>query len=107
MTWKQSRRLVEALWACPAGSIPVVSGGFAETKAAYRLLDNPALDWREIVKVHTQRTVERMQGHEVALRITAELDFSSQSGIAGLGRLRDEAQHGLYGHPTLVVTPQG
>ncbi|WP_374727164.1 transposase DNA-binding-containing protein, partial [Candidatus Competibacter denitrificans] len=49
-------RLVDALSAHPSGSIPVVSGGFAQTKAAYRLLENPALDWREILEVHTQRT---------------------------------------------------
>jgi hypothetical protein len=102
-------RLVEALSAHPSGSIPVASGGWAETKAAYRLLENPALEWREILEVHTQRTVERMAGQAVALCIqdTTELDFTSQPGIAGLGRLSYDAQHGLYVHPTLVVTPQG
>ena len=99
-------RLVKALSAQPTGSIPVASGGYAETKAAYRLLDNPALEWREILEAHTQRTAERMQGHEVALCIqdTTELDFTSQPGIAGLGRLSYEARHGLYVHPTLVVS---
>ena len=38
---------------------------------------------------------------------TTELDFTSQPGIAGLGRLSYEAQHGLYVHPTLAVTPAG
>ncbi|MEI2774248.1 MAG: IS4 family transposase [Candidatus Competibacter sp.] len=106
---KRLIRLVEDLSACPTDSIPVASGGWAETKAAYRLLDNPALEWREILEAHTQRTAERMQGHEMALCIqdTTELDFTSQPGIAGLGRLSYEAQHGLYVHPTLVVTPQG
>lgn len=109
---RRTRRLiglVPDLSARPTGSIPVASGGWAETKAAYRLLDNPALDWREILEVHTQRTAERMQGQPVVLCIqdTTELDFTSQPGIAGLGRLSYEAQHGLYVHPTLVVTPQG
>ena len=31
---KRLIRLGEALWAHPTGSIPVASGGFAETKAA-------------------------------------------------------------------------
>ena len=59
--------------------------------------------------VHTQRTGERMQGQPVVLCIqdTTELDFTSQPGIAGLGRLSYEAQHGLYAHTTLVVTPAG
>lgn len=64
---KRLIRLVGDLWAHPTKSIPVASGGFAQTKAAYRLLDNPALDWREMLEVHTQRTVERMQGHPVLI----------------------------------------
>jgi hypothetical protein len=102
-------KLVDDLSAQPTGSIPLASGGWAETKAAYRLLDNDALDWREILEVHTQRTAERMQGQPIALCIqdTTELDFTSQPGIAGLGRLSYEAQHGLYVHPSLVVTPEG
>jgi hypothetical protein len=102
-------KLVEDLSARPTGSIPVASGGWAETKAAYRLLDNDALDWREVLEVHTRRTGERLQGHPVVLCIqdTTELDFTSQPGIVGLGRLTYEAQHGLYVHPTLVVTPAG
>jgi hypothetical protein len=35
------------------------------------------------------------------------LDFTAQPGIAGLGRLSYEAQHGMYVHPTLAVTPAG
>ncbi len=102
-------KLVDDLSAQPTGSIPLACGGWAETKAAYRLLNNPALEWREILEVHTERTVERMQGQAVLLCIqdTTELDFTSQPGIAGLGRLSYEAQHGLYVHPTLVVTPAG
>ena len=102
-------KLVDDLSAQPTGSIPLACGGWPETKAAYRLLDNPAVEWREILEVHTQRTVERMQGQPVVLCIqdTTELDFTSQPGIAGLGRLSYEAQHGLYMHPTLAVTPAG
>lgn len=102
-------KLVEDLSARPTGSIPVASGGWAETKAAYRLLDNPALEWCEMLEVHTARTVERLKGEEVVLCIqdTTELDFTTQPGIAGLGRLSDDAQHGMYVHPTLMVTPQG
>jgi hypothetical protein len=102
-------KLVDDLSAQPTGSIPLACGGWAETKAAYRLLDNPAVEWREILEVHTTRTVERMAGQPVVLCIqdTTELDFTTQPGIAGLGRLSYEAQHGLYAHPTLVVTPAG
>ena len=99
-------KLVDDLSARPTGSIrrPAGLGG---DKAAYRLLDNPAVEWREILEVHTTRTVARMAGQPVVLCLqdTTELDFTTQPGIAGLGRLSYEAQHGLYGHPTLAVTP--
>jgi hypothetical protein len=102
-------KLVDDLSAQPTGSIPLACGGWPETKAAYRLLDNPAVEWREILEVHTTRTVERLAGQPVVLCLqdTTELDFTSQPGIAGLGRLSYEAQHGLYAHPTLAVTPTG
>jgi hypothetical protein len=102
-------KLVDDLSAQPTGSIPLACGGWPETKAAYRLLDNPAVEWREILEVHTTRTVERLAGQPVVLCLqdTTELDFTSQPGIAGLGRLSYETQHGLYAHPTLAVTPTG
>ncbi len=55
-------KLVDDLSAQPTGSIPLACGGWPETKAAYRLLDNPAVEWREILEVHTARTVARMAG---------------------------------------------
>ena len=72
-------KLVDDLSAQPTGSIPLTCGGWAETKAAYRLLDNPAVDWREILDVHTQQTVVRMHDQPVVLGIqdTTELDFTS------------------------------
>jgi hypothetical protein len=60
-------------------------------------LDNDALDGREMLEVPTGRTAERRQGGPFVgcIQDTTELDFTSQPGIAGLGRLSDEAQHGL------------
>ena len=106
---RQLIKLVKNLSARPMGRIPVASGGWAETKAAYRLLDTEALDWREMLEVYTERTRERLQDQPVALCLqdTTELDFTTQPGMAGLGRLSDEAQHGLYVHPTWVVTLEG
>jgi len=84
-------------------------GGWAETNAAYRLLDNPALEWRDRLEVHTRRTGERLQGPPLVLGLqdTTEADFTRQPGLAGLGRRSDEAHQGLDGHPPRVVTPDG
>jgi len=106
---KRLIKLVDDLSAQPALSIPQACGGWPESKAAYRLLGNPALEWRTLLDVHTDCTIERAQEQPVVLCLqdTTELDFTSQPGIAGLGRLSYEAQHGMYLHPTLAVTPEG
>jgi catechol 2,3-dioxygenase-like lactoylglutathione lyase family enzyme len=92
----------------PRASIPNASEGWPETKAAYRLLSNKAVDAIEILTCHAGKSEQRAQAHPVVLCLqdTTELDFTSQPGIAGLGRLSYEAQHGMYAHLTLMVTPQ-
>jgi hypothetical protein len=42
----------------------------------------------------------------LCIQDTTELDFTSP-GIAGLGRLTYERQHGMYVHPTLAVGEGG
>ena len=48
-------KLVDDLSAQPTGSIPLACWGWARTKAAYQLLDHPAVEWQEILEVHTAR----------------------------------------------------
>lgn len=99
-------KLVEQLAAKPTASIPAACGGWGETAAAYRLLDNERCDWREIIQSHATSTVERMAGLPVVLCLhdTTELDFNGQA-IEGLGPLGYEAQRGMYLHPTYAVSP--
>jgi hypothetical protein len=108
---KRLIRVVEDLAAQPRASLPSAAQGWAETKAAYRLMENPALDWRTVLDMHASRTQERILQHKpkvaLCLQDTTELDFSSQPGIAGLGRLNYDARRGMYLHPTLMVTPEG
>jgi hypothetical protein len=61
----------------PTKSIPVIRGGWAETKAAYRLLDNDVLDWPALLETQREPTVERMAGQErgLCLQNTTELNF--------------------------------
>ena len=106
---KRLIRLVDDLSAEPPKSIPLACGGLAETKAAYRLLDNEAVDWRAVLAAHGEPTVARMgrEDRVLCLQDTTGLDFTSQPGIAGLGRLSYERQHGMYLHPTLAVSESG
>ena len=74
----------------PTASIPTAcGGGWGETKAAYRLLDNPKLDFREVLRAHSMPTLERIrqEGRVLCLQDTTEVDFSGRPGMAGLGRL--------------------
>lgn len=99
-------RLVEQLAAKPTASIPGACGGWGETAAAYRMLDNERCDWREIIESHARCAVERMAELPVVLCLhdTTELDFNGQT-IEGLGPLSYEAQRGMYLHPTYAVSP--
>lgn len=102
-------KLTEQLAAQPQASLPLAAMGWSETKAAYRLLGTEAIKPLDILSGHAERSRERAGAHPVVLGIqdTTELDFSSQPGIAGLGRLNYEARQGFYVHPTLLVTPDG
>lgn len=103
---KRAARVAERLADTPTASIPGACSGWAETQAAYRLLAQEAVDWRDILAPHWQRARARMAAHRVVLCLqdTTELNFNGQA-IAGLGPLSYEAQRGMYLHPTYAVTP--
>ena len=100
-------RLVERLAERPTASIPGACNGWSETQAADRLLGAEGDDWLDILEPHRQCTQARMATQPVVLCLqdTTELDFNGQA-IAGLGPLSDEAQRGVYLHPTFAVTPE-
>ena len=77
------------------GEHPAGLWGLVGDQGRLPVAGQPGGGWREILDIHTTRTVERMAGQSVVLCIqdTTELDFTSQPGIAGLGRLSHEAQH--------------
>jgi hypothetical protein len=100
----RAARLLERFAERPTASIPGACNGWAETQAAYRFLGADGYDWLDILEPHRQCTRQRMAEHPVVLCLqdTTELDFNGQS-IAGLGPLSDEAQRGMYVHPTYAV----
>jgi len=98
-------KVAEQLAAKPTASIPGACGGWGDTAAAYRMLDNERCDWREIIEAHGRSAMQRMSGLSVVLCLndTTELDFNGQT-IQGLGPLSFEAQRGMYLHPTYAVS---
>jgi hypothetical protein len=51
----------------PVPSIPTACHGWAETMAAYRFLDNPAMGEQEIRSGPIHATLERLRTQEVVL----------------------------------------
>ncbi|MGQ7846344.1 IS4 family transposase [Granulosicoccus sp. 3-233] len=104
---KRAVLLAEQFSANATKSIPDACGGWAETRAAYRFVDNPSVDFWKILGPHIEATEQRMRACPVVLCLqdTTTLDFNGKD-IDGLGPLQYEPQRGLLLHPTYVVTPQ-
>jgi len=104
---QRAKQLLSRFGSKPTLSIPAACNGWAETKAAYRLLDNGAVTAEKILEPHRKCTFKRVEGEAIVLCIedTTELDYTDKSDIDGLGPLNYEDRQGLYLHPMLAVTP--
>jgi hypothetical protein len=95
----------------PTASIPQACGSAREAKAAYRFLDNAAVDWRAILRPHYEATEERMREHGVVLAVqdTTTLNYSSHPHTVGLGPIGndDEDVRGLMLHEVLAFSAAG
>jgi hypothetical protein len=62
---------------------------WADTKAAYRFMDNPKVSPAAIVAPHCQRTVERMKAHSLVLAVqdTTFFNYTSHPQTEGLGEI--------------------
>jgi hypothetical protein len=58
---KRLAQLLARLSEKPVHSIPRACHGWAETVAAYRFLDNPAIGEQELLSGHKRATLERMR----------------------------------------------
>ncbi len=104
---ERARQVLADLGAQPGASIPTACGGWAETKAAYRLFDHDRVGSQEVLEPHYACSAQRLRHYPRVLCIqdTTELDYTGKSDIEGLGPLNYETRRGLYLHPTLAVTP--
>ena len=95
----------------PTANIPQACGSAAEAKAAYRFLDNEAVQWNEILKPHFQATEERLRDEPLVLvpQDTTALNYSTHPATAGLGRIghASESVVGLMLHDTIALSARG
>lgn len=110
------RRLIttaEKLAASPVAPINEACGKWAETKAAYRLFDNPRATPAAILKPHTNETVKRMvTSGETVLVMQDTVFFSFQThvktkGLGPIGKSNSGSDRGLIMHNALAFTSSG
>jgi hypothetical protein len=117
------RLLLKQLAAHPGESIPLVCQDWANTKAAYRFLDNGRVSEAEILAGHFQATQDRCaatNGPLLVLHDTTEFSYKRDNNIHAVGMTRkmtagayrDGAIRyytacGILMHSSLVVTTEG
>jgi len=98
-------------YAKPTANIPQACGSVAAAKAAYRFLDNEAVDWEAILKSHYRATEERLSERRLILvaQDTTTLNYSSHPNTEGLGPIGTDSEkvRGLMVHDTMSFTTQG
>lgn len=109
---RRTRRLIQmasALAARPTASIPAACGSWAATKAAYRFLDEDAIDADAILAAHVRATVRRAEAEPLvlALQDTTQLEFSAHPALEGAGPLAGAGQRGVLVHSVLAATDDG
>ena len=106
---QRQKRILDRFAARPSASIPGACGGWAETLGAYRFFAHPRVTAEEVLRPHSQATLERIAEHPVVLlpQDTTELDFTRpQEHVAGAGPLNWEQRTGFFQHVQLAVTPE-
>jgi hypothetical protein len=118
---RRFRSLLQRLAASPGQGIPLACEDWANTKAAYRFLDNDRVSEAEILAGHFQATRERAaatDGPILVLHDTTEFSFKRED-IAAVGMIRKAVtgkyrggalQHytacGILMHSSLAVTTE-
>jgi len=104
---RRSRRLVKVaseLSKKSQGTLPGTFSNWAQLKAAYRLLENPSINYHQIIEPHWVRTrdASRQHGEYLLVEDTTALDFTGRAaqdmGVIGDGRGR-----GVLVHSTLLL----
>jgi Transposase DNA-binding/Transposase DDE domain len=108
---RRTRRAVQAatnLAENPLGSLPAQMRTWKETKALYRLLDEPDVTFAALMQPHLQQTREQATSAPVVLLVqdTTDIDLSHRRKISGVGQIGNERGRGFFVQTVLAVRPQ-
>ena len=92
----------------PLGSLPAHMQTWKETKALYRLLDEPDVTFAALMQPHLQQTREQALSSSVVLLVqdTTDIDLSHRRKISGVGQIGNERGRGFFVQTVLAVRPQ-
>ena len=108
---RRTRRAVQAATSMaenPLGSLPAHMQGWKETKALYRLLDEPDVSFAALMQPHLQQTKAQANSSPVVLLVQdrTDSDLSHRRKISGVGHIGNERGRGLFVQTVLAVRPQ-
>src|SRR6266704_1584685 len=108
---RRTRRAVQAeslLAENPLGSLPAQMHTWKETKALYRLLDEPDVTFAALMQPHFHQTRQQALSSPVVLLVqdTTDIDLSHRHKISGVGQIGNERGRGFFVQTVLAVRPQ-
>src|SRR6266404_449460 len=108
---RRTRRAVKAatdLAENPLGSLPAQMHTWKETKALYRLLDEPDVTFAALMQPHVQQTRQQALSSPIVLMVqdTTDIDLSHRRKISGVGQIGNERGRGFFVQTVLAVRPQ-
>jgi hypothetical protein len=92
----------------PVPSMPSACHGWAETVAAYRFLDNPAIGEQESLSGHQHATQERSRAQAVVLLVqdTTFLNYGTTRQKPGMGTVKVKSREEYLLPPSVAFTPE-
>jgi hypothetical protein len=107
---RRTRRAVQAathLAENPLGSLPAQMHTWKETKALYRLLDEPDVTFAALMQPHLEQTREQATSSPVVLLVqdSTDIDLSHRGKISGVGQIGNERGRGFFVQTVLAVRP--
>ena len=107
---RRTRRAVQVaskLAMNPLGSLPAQMQTWKESKALYRLLDEPDVTFAALMQPHVEQTREQVSLSAVVLLVqdTTDIDLSHRRKISGVGQIGNEREHGIFVQTVLAVRP--
>jgi len=108
---RRTRRAVKAATSMaenPLGSLPAQMQGWKETKALYRLLDEPDVTFAALVQPHLHQSRDQANASPVVLLVqdTTDIDLSHRRKISGVGQIGNERGRGFFVQTVLAVRPE-